>query len=423
MTGRKDPQRTHCRMSRQGTRLAVAAILLLAAQGPVQAAASKNVRPEVGQPLQGAQKALQAKNYAEAKNGIAKAESVGKLTPYESYLIARLKASTAIGLGDYRSALAAYEQVVNSPELAAEEKVQTLDSYVKLAYTAKDYARAATAIQMYRAAGGNNAQTLGLYAQSLYLAGRYKEAADELTRQIAALEQARQRPTDTQLQLLASCALKQNDMNAYRAALEKVVLYTPKASYWIDLIVRTAAKPGFSPKLDLDLYRLRKATGTMEQAGDYMDAAQLALQAGYPNEAKAFIDEGYRRQLLGAGADAERQQRLRTLIDRKLAEDKATLAEGEKAAAAQASGDPLIATGFNLVTHGQAERGLALMQQGIKKGGLKAADQAKLHLGYAQLLAGRKDLAERTLATVKGSDGSADLARLWTIKIRSGQPV
>src|SRR3546814_17557424 len=84
---------------------------------------------------------------------------------------------------------------------SAEEKVGVLDSYVKLAYTAKDYARAATAIQQYQAAGGTNAQTLGLYAQSLYLAGRYKEAAAQINRQIASAEQAGRKPDSTQLQL------------------------------------------------------------------------------------------------------------------------------------------------------------------------------------------------------------------------------
>ena len=407
------------RPRRQGMRLAVAAILLLSAQGPVFAA-SKNVRPEVGQPLQAAQKALQSKNYAEAKTDIAKAEGVAKLTPYESYLVARLKASTAIGLGDYRSALAAYELVVNSSELPDGEKIQTLDSYVKLAYTAKDYARAASAIQVYRTAGGSDAQTLGLYAQCLYLTGRYSEASETLESEIRSAEAAGRRPSDTQLQLLANCALKRNDMNAYTVALEKVVFYTPKPNYWIDLILRTAAKPGFSTKLDLDVYRLRKATGTMENAGDYMDAAQLALQAGFPNEAKAFVDEGYARQLLGVGADAQRDARLKAMVDKKLSDDRATLAEGEKAAAAQANGDALVATGFNLVTYGQGDKGLQLMQQGIAKGNLKDASQAQLHLGYAQMLAGKKDLAARTLVAVKGTDGSANLARLWAIKLRSG---
>src|SRR3546814_8572515 len=88
-------------------------------------------------------------------------------------------------------------------------------------------------------------------------------------------------------------------MNAYRLALEKIVTYTPKPDYWLDLIVRTIGQPGFSNTFDLDTYRLRKATGTMGKGSDYSEAAQLALQAGFPNEAKAFVDEGSQKKLLG----------------------------------------------------------------------------------------------------------------------------
>ncbi|NGY06619.1 hypothetical protein, partial [Solimonas terrae] len=286
-------------------------------------------------------------------------------------------------------------------------------------YTAKDYGRAASAIQQYQSAGGNDAQTIGLYAQSLYLAGRYAEAGAETGRQIAAAEAAGRRPTDTQLQLLANCALKQHDMQAYTAALGKVVTYTPTPQYWLDLILRTAGQPGFSTALDLDVYRLRKATGTMDKAGDYMEAAQLALQAGFPNEAKSFVDEGYAKKLFGTGPDAARQQRLKDLVTTKLAEDKATLDEGEKAALARGSADALVNTGFNLVTYGQITRGLPLILQGIQKGGLKYPDQARLHLGYAYLLAGQNAAALKAFGSLQGKDGSRQLGDLWQIKVRS----
>src|SRR3546814_17964532 len=66
--------------------LTAAALLLLAAQAPALAAGSKTIRPEVGKPLQEAQKALQAKNYAEARTDIAKAAGVAKLTAYERHI-------------------------------------------------------------------------------------------------------------------------------------------------------------------------------------------------------------------------------------------------------------------------------------------------------------------------------------------------
>lgn len=401
-------------MNMQTFRLSAGALWLLAA-GQAFSADKPSLRPEVGKPLQDAQAALQTKDYKGAAAQINAAEAVGRLTSYEAYIVARLKASAALGQGDYKTALAAYEQVLASPELPSEEKVKTLDAYVKLAYTAKDYAKTADAIRQYKAAGGSNADTLGLYAQSLYLSGQYKEASAELSSQIKAMEAAGKTPSDTQLQLLASCALKQNDMVAYAAALETIVTYTPKPDYWFDLIVRTGNKPGFSPNLALDVYRLRKATGTMQKAGDYMEAAQLALQAGFPAEAQSFVDEGYASKLLGDGPDAARHQRLKALVEKKLAEDKGTLAEGEKAAAAQATGDALVATGFNYATYGQYDKGIALMQQGIAKGGLKSVDQAQLHLGYAQMLSGDKATAKRSWSGIKASDGSADMARLYTL--------
>lgn len=377
------------------------------------------VRPEVGAPLQEAQKALAAKDYKAASAKIAIAEGAGKLTSYESYIIARLKSSAAIGAGDYKGALVAYEQVLASPQLLAEEKLPTLETYIKLAYASKDYTKTADGIQKYRAAGGNSAELLNLYAQSLYLGGKYKEAGIELSSQINALEAAGKKPTDTQLQLLASCALKQNDMIGYTAALEKIVVYTPKKDYWLDLILRTAGKPGFSDRLDLDVYRLRKATGTMDKSNDYMEAAQLALQGGYPGEAQSFVDAGYAASLLGTGPDASRHQRLKELVTKKIAEDKATLIEGEKAAAAQATGDALVSTGMNYVGYGQADKGIPLIEAGIKKGGIKLLDQARLHLGYAYLVAGKKELALKTFATVQGNDGARDLARLWGLQTRS----
>ncbi|MDB5970827.1 MAG: repeat family protein [Hydrocarboniphaga sp.] len=405
-------------MNSKSFRLSSGALLFLAASQAF-AADKQTLRPEVGAPLQEAQKALQSKDYKTAAAKISAAEQVGKLTPYESYIVLRLKSAASVGAGDYKGALSAYDQLLASSELPAAEKLQTLDAYVKIAYASKDYAKTADGIAKYKAAGGTSAETLGLYAQSLYLAGKYKEASSALSAEINEMAAAGKRPTDTQLQLLASCALKQNDMVAYTAALEQLVTYSPKKEYWLDLLVRTQRKPGFSDRLDLDMYRLREATGTMEKSDDYMEAAQLALQAGYPGEAQKFVDEGYAAKLLGTGTDAPRHQRLKDLVTKKIAEDKATLAEGEKAAAAQETGDALVNTGFNYVAYGQADKGLPLIEQGIKKGGLKLADQAKLHLGVAYLMAGKKEQAQKTFSSVQGTDGSKDVARLWTLQMKA----
>ncbi len=397
-------------------RTAIAATLLLLSAGAQ--ADKQTLRPEVGKPLQEAQTLIQNKNYKDALAKIGAAEAVGKLSPYETYVVSRMRGVAAIGAGDANTGISAFEAALNSGQTPDAEKLSSIETLAKLSYSAKNFPKAIEYIGKYKAAGGTNAQVTGLLAQAYYLGGKYPDAARELNADLAKTEAAGQAPTETQLQLLASCALKQNDAAGYVAALQKLVTYHPKPSYWLDLIARTAGQKGFSDRLSLDTYRLRFATGTVDTAADYLDAAQLALQAGFPGEADQYVKQGYAKNVLGQGSDASRHARLKDLVAKKVAADQKTLAEGEKAAAAQSSGDALVAAGLNDVGYQQYDKGLALMEQGIKKGNLKRPDDAKLHLAYAQYLAGRKDKAAATAKTVQGADGTAAVAKLWVIKAR-----
>lgn len=213
-------------------------------------------------------------------------------------------------------------------------------------------------------------------------------------------------------------------MPAYMSALKHMVAYYPTHDYWQDLILRTANQPSFSRALDLDVYRLRMQTGTLDGASDYMEAAQLALQAGLPGEAQNFVNEGYKRGLLGKGipGDVQRQARLKELAARKVAEDRRTLAESGRLAKAQGGGDALVATGYDYVSYKEFDTGIDLMRQGIAKGSLKNPGAAQFHLAYAQWLAGDVSGAQATLQQVRGADGSRELADLLLIVTRSKKP-
>jgi hypothetical protein len=171
--------------------------------------------------------------------------------------------------------------------------------------------------------------------------------------------------------------------------------------------------------LGVHVYRLRLATGNLATANDYMEMAQLALQQGVPAEAKSVMDKGYEKGVLGKGPEAERQKRLRDLIQRSLDESLKSRAKDEKDALAAKDGNDLVKVGLNYVYEGNAAKGVQLIQQGIRKGGLKRPEDAKLRLGEAQLHAGHKQQAVATLRTVQGNDGAADIARLWTLYARA----
>jgi tetratricopeptide (TPR) repeat protein len=146
-----------------------------------------------------------------------------------------------------------------------------------------------------------------------------------------------------------------------------------------------------------------------------MAMVQLALEAGFPAEAKKIADQGFAAGALGSGSEADRQRKLRDTAAKQVAEDEKALTQSTRDAAAAKDGVALVNVGFALVNAGQFDKGIALMEQGIQKGGLKRPDDARLHLGIAYLLAGRKANAVAAFKAVQGADGSADLARLWAI--------
>ncbi|MBY0236595.1 MAG: hypothetical protein K2W93_16565, partial [Burkholderiaceae bacterium] len=84
-------------------------------------------------------------------------------------------------------------------------------------------------------------------------------------------------------------------------------------------------------------------------------------------------------------------------------------------------GNAQISLGLAYAFQGAAAKGAKIIAEGIEKGNLKRPEDAKLYLGLAQSMAGEGSKATATWRTVKGADGSAELARLWIIQTRGGK--
>ena len=396
-----------------GAALVAAALL---AGGAVHA--QESLRPEIGKPLQAAQELIKGQRYKEALAKVREAEAAGPRNANETFLIERMRIAAASGAGEVDTAAKSFEALSGSGRVSGPDKVRMIESIAVGYYRAQQYAKAMQWGQRYFREGGTSGAIRTMLIQSQYLSGDFAGASKELMAEINAAERSGSPPPEDRLKLLLNAATKQGDNNAYVFAVEKLVTYYPKKEYWVDLLSRMQRKSSFSDRLSLDTYRLSLATGSMTAPADYMEMAQLALQSDLPTESKQVVDKGFATGVLGAGAEAERHKRLRDLVTKRLAEDTAASAEAEKQALAAKSGDALVSIGMKLVYSGQAAKGVQLIQQGIAKGGLKRSEDAKLHLGIAQLVAGEKAKAQATFKTVQGADGTADLARLWMLYAR-----
>jgi hypothetical protein len=316
----------------------------------------------------------------------------------------------------------ASEQTLPSAGPTATEQL----SLIRSAAQRKDYPDVIVLAQRYVKAGGAETDVRSLLAQAHYELHDYANAARELQWEIQAAERGGAPPREDRLLMLQSCYAKLNDTNAYAWGLEKLVTYYPKREYWADLLDRTQKRPDFGERLSLDVNRLRLLTGTLGSATDFVAMANQARQAGFPAEARRVVDHGFARGVLGTGADAARHRELqRQLADETLAQRRQVVKQDVEAAAERASdGIELFNLGWIHSTLGDHTKGLALMEQGIRKGGLANRPQdAALRLGIGYLMAGQKAKAIDTFRKVGGRHGAADLARIWGLYARNTEPL
>jgi hypothetical protein len=394
--------------------LALAALGFTAAApiiGVAPAHAAESMRPEIGKPLQAAQALMKQGKHKDALAKLREADKVAGKTPNEAYLIERVRAAAASSAGDYGTAANAFEALIASGKLSASERAQFSEGLIGIYMRGGELGKANEAI-LRQLKNGDDPKLRGYLMQNYYKQGNIAALETELRN-----AEKSGRMSEDMLGMLANIQLKKNDKVGYVNTIEKMAANYPKAQYWNDLLNRVQGKPGFSGRLAVDVYRLKLANGLLKKPSEYMEMAQLVLQAKAPAEALKIIDKGYKAGALGTGPDAARHQRLKDLAEKTLADQTkgATALESEYAAAKD--NDGLVALGYGLVQAGQTDKGLKMMETAVKAGALRYPDEAKLLLGEAYAAAGKKQQAITTLRTVNGKEGTADLARYWIMAI------
>ena len=386
----------------------------LLAASVISTAQAQGARPEVAKPLQAASELLKAGKAREALAKVREADAMGGKTAADQLMIDRMKGAAAQRAGDNGTAIAAFESAF--PKLSGTEAAQVAES-IAFAYSQqKNNARASEWVAKARAAGGNSASLNQLAAYLQSQSGDYAQIFRDAQASVAAAEKNGQRPSEDDLLRLADAAKRMNNNAVYSSALEKLVLYYAKKDYWSAHLASIQRKPGFADRLALDVGRLKLANGLLAKTEDYMELAQLALQAGLPTEAKSIVDKGYASGALGTGPEAARHQRLKDLVLKSEAESTASIAAQAADAANQKEGNDLVKVGTVYASMGQHEKAIELIEKGIAKGSLKRPDDAKLRLALA-MAASPKTKAKglQALRSVGGTDGTADVARLYTV--------
>jgi hypothetical protein len=419
---------SHTRLARIS--LLLAAVGLNAAPAimglaPVHAAEEKKapeapkdtVRPEIYKLIDPAQtKALiDAKNYTEFQSRIDQAAAMPNLTPYETFILNRMRLQLGQATENNEMSVKALEAIIESGQLKPEDKARFIEAIANIYYSSmKNFDQAIVWFNRYGTETGDKAKFRPFLLRAYFLKNDFATTKTEALKDIEAAKAANTAPPKDSILLLANVGAKNKEPEVYLQAVEELTRYYPTEDYWNDLLSRTRGKKTYNTRLDLDLVRLKAVVvpGKMEPE-DYTEQAELAVLGGFFTEAKIAMDKGYPNGI-PASKDKAAIEKIRASANKGAADDAKNIDSGIPAAQKSKDGVGLVNLGYNYVTLGQADKGVDLMKQGIAKGVSKNPEDAKLRLGYALAIAGKKDESIEVLKPLAaGADPRADLARYW----------
>ena len=398
------------------SRLLAAALL---AAGLLQLPVAHAVTAAVAKPLKEASDLLHA---GKAKEALAKLNGVTGSGPDDTYMLARVRGAAYQRMGDNGQAAQNLEAAFATGKVPANEAGPLAESIANAYVQMHNNGKAQQWLDKAKAAGDNSSGVREMQAYLQGSSGDYAQIARDNAAQVKAAEDAGRRPGEDDLLRLADAYRHTHNTAGDLQVKEKLVTYYPSNKQYVGIYLSDLpGKSGFSSRFSLDLLRLRLASGNLTDAADYMEMAQLLLQAQLPAEAKVVVDKGYTAGILGTGAEAARQQRLRDLTNKNAVAAAASIDKRAQDAANTKDGNDLVAVGTEYASMGQYDKAIALIQEGIAKDTLKRPEDAKLRLGVAMLQSGKnKSKAVQQLRSVQGADGAPDVARLY-ISIGTGQ--
>jgi hypothetical protein len=387
------------------------AAMLLAA-GLLQLPVAHAVSAAVAKPLKEASELVRA---GKAKEALAKLNGVTGSGPEDTYMLARIRGAAYQTMHNDGEAAQQYEAAFATGHVPPSEAGRLATTVAGIFAQQHNNAKAMQWVEKAKAAGysGSDLRQIQDYVQGS--SGDYGQIARDNAAKVQSAISSGRRPEEDDLLRLADAYRHTGNKAGDLQVKEQLVTYYPNNKQYVGIyLADLPGKPGFSSRFSLDLLRLRLASGNVTTAADYMEMAQLLLQAQLPAEAKVVVDKGYAAGVLGTGAEAARHQRLRDLINKNVVDAKASIAKRAADAKTEKTGDDLVAIGTEYASMGERDEAVSLIQQGIAKDTLKHPEDAKLRLGVAMLQAGKsKPKAVQMLRSVQGTDGAPDVARAY----------
>jgi tetratricopeptide (TPR) repeat protein len=409
--------------NRFGLTTAVAALCILGlgsvssayAQAPECADKNAKLSKKISKPMGAALDALKAQNWPEvlAKAKEAEADPSPK-SLYDTYWIHNLIGKAYTGQKQYKEAAEQFETIKDTPCMSDLERGEFLRLLTKIYYQLDNYPKVIE--HGTKAAAATGDPDLSLYlGQAYYLSKDFANSRKVMEDVVTKLEEQGKPPGEQNIRLIHGACVAMNDEACQTLQFEKLVRHYPKPEYWENLVNTLFNDKKSTDKQQLNIMRLATHVGAVKEPLKFEECAQIAVALGLPGEAQTLLEEAFNKKYIVEPRQIERDKKLLAEAKAAATGDKATLAQQETSARANAAGNADVKLGAAYLSYGDNAKAIEALQRGIGKGSVRDPDEAGMLLGIAYMRSGNKEEAVKAFNTVKADATMARIAKLWLL--------
>jgi Tfp pilus assembly protein PilF len=390
------------------------AVSTIAIAAPAIAKEAKAAAAPTGKPSKGMMKAAveiqklaTAKDWAGLKAQLTAAETIPDRNSFDNYFISQYRYNAGLELKDDALAMAGLDGMVASEFVPADQKPKILRNLIAMSDKSKDYTKARAYADRYLQLVPDDAN-IQVYVAEQMLKAKDFAGADAKFMQMIKAGEAAGKPAEEYVYLKMVIGREQSKAANFSEGLQMLVSQYPTGRNWTFLLENFQTRTSMIGRQAIDLFRLMNVAGALKSAGSVTDAAQTALDAGVPGDAKAFLAKAE-----AAGLMTDRKSEAATL--NKLAS--ASLAADEPAAkqeAAATTGDRLASVGQLYLSLGNYAKANDVFAKALAKG-VRNKNETLIRAGISKLMGGDAAGAKTSWASVAGDAKLAELAKYWAL--------
>ena len=376
------------------------------------------LRNKVYERLAEAQGLAEAKDYAGAAailNDMIAEDGKRALNSYELANVYNLFAFLSYATEDYAQSLRYYEQVIAQPDIPLAMEINTRFTIAQLYFVQEKWQQGIDALLVwFDLSEKPNAGAYVLLAQGYYQVKNFDLALKNVETAINMHEGEGKLPKEQWYNLARFLYFDKEDFDSALDVLNTLIIYYPKKQYWVQASHLYGEKK--EEQKQLALMEAAYEQGFLDRSSELVTMSYLYLNAEVPYFAASVMEKGFDDELVD---DKSKNYELAGSAWAQAREVAKSIPMMEKAAAKSDEGELYVRLGNVYLDGDQFAKAADSVSKGLKKGGVKRPDQARLVLGMAYFNLGEYNKARKAFRDAGKDERSEKYAKQWIAYVTS----